>query len=98
MLKIGLEVHIYPKTKSKLFCRCSTNLEEKPNENLCPVCSGQPGAKPMLVNKKAVEQLLKLGLVLKSKIQRSLIFRRKHYFYPDLPNNFQRTSPLVTFG
>lgn len=98
---IGLEIHVQLKTQSKLFCNCATNfLQSKPNTNICPVCTAQPGSKPMPLNKKALENLLKIALMLNCKIAPDLVYiQRKHYFYPDLPNNYQRTSqPIAVKG
>lgn len=85
---IGLEVHSHLKTKSKIFCGCSTEFGRPPNTNICPVCVGHPGVLPVL-NEKAVELLVKAALGLNCKINRHSVFARKHYFYPDLPKNFQ---------
>jgi aspartyl-tRNA(Asn)/glutamyl-tRNA(Gln) amidotransferase subunit B len=99
MVKIGLEVHIYPKTKTKMFCRCKAGVEGEVNTSICPVCTGQPGAKPMAPNKKAIEQAIMLSLALRCRLKNSFTVLRKHYFYPDLPNNYQRTStPIGTDG
>ncbi len=85
---IGLEVHSHLKTSSKLFCGCPTEFGALPNSNICPVCTGNPGVLPVL-NKKAVELLVRSALALNCKINRRSVFARKHYFYPDLPKNFQ---------
>ncbi len=99
-MKIGLEIHVPLNTRSKLFCTCPTNfLSAEPNTNVCPVCTGQPGSKPMGLNEKALELGLKIALALNCEISPSFRFLRKHYFYPDLPNNYQRTSePLGRNG
>jgi len=81
-LKIGLEVHVQLNTKSKLFCSCTTSADE-PNGATCDVCLGMPGSKPV-VNRKAVEFAVKLGLALNCKILRDCFFSRKTYFYPDM--------------
>ncbi len=93
-IKIGFEIHVTLNTKSKLFCQCSADYQDKePNTNVCPICTGQPGAKPMAVNKKAVELAYLVAKVFNcKKINKNIEFLRKHYFYPDLPNNYQRTS------
>ncbi|MFH0948048.1 MAG: Asp-tRNA(Asn)/Glu-tRNA(Gln) amidotransferase subunit GatB [Elusimicrobiota bacterium] len=85
---IGLEVHVHLKTKSKLFCGCSTEFGGEPNSNICPVCTGQPGVLPVL-NKKTVEFAVLTGIALNCKIAKHSIFARKNYFYPDLPKNYQ---------
>src|SRR3989344_138539 len=91
--KIGLEIHGYlnvAKTKEKLFCRCSTRPAE-PNTNVCPVCTAQPGARPMLPNTEAVEKILAIALMLDCQVNKKLLFQRKHYSWPDLPAGYQRT-------
>lgn len=85
---IGLEVHAQLKTESKIFCGCSTEYGAPPNTNVCPVCTGQPGVLPVL-NKKAVEYLVKTGLALGCSINTRSLFARKQYFYPDLPKGYQ---------
>jgi len=97
-VKIGLEVHIYPRTKSKLFCTCSSNLSDDPNTNICPICTGQPGSKPMGINENVLNSAIKLALALKFNIENTLVIQRKHYFYPDLPNNYQKTSKPIGLG
>jgi aspartyl-tRNA(Asn)/glutamyl-tRNA(Gln) amidotransferase subunit B len=85
---IGLEVHAQLLTESKIFCGCSTEFGRRPNENTCPVCAGFPGVLPVL-NKRVVEFAIKAGLATHCQIARSSILARKHYFYPDLPKDYQ---------
>lgn len=88
---IGLEVHAQLKTNSKIFCSCSTRFGVEPNENVCPVCSGMPGVLPVL-NRKVVEYAAKMGLAIECEINRTSIFARKNYFYPDLPKGYQTSQ------
>lgn len=90
--RIGLELHVPLPTETKLFCRCSTNLDNKsPNTNVCPICVGLPGSKPSL-NKAALTYGIKIAKTLNCHINRRTHFSRKTYFYPDLPKNFQITQ------
>jgi len=92
-VKIGLEIHGYLKmseSKNKLFCNCSIK-EAKPNSNTCPICTGQPGSKPMLPNPEAVKKVIAACLMIGCKINYDLLFQRKHYSWPDLPNGYQKT-------
>lgn len=97
---IGLEVHVQLKTKSKLFCSCSTDyIGAMPNSNVCPVCLGLPGTLPVL-NKKAVELALKMSCAIGGNIQKESRFHRKNYFYPDLPKAYQisQYDRPISFG
>ncbi len=85
---IGLEVHAQLKTKTKIFCGCSTEFGAAPNEHTCPVCLGMPGMLPVL-NKKVVEFAMRMGLACHCTIANQSRFARKNYFYPDLPKGYQ---------
>ncbi len=85
---IGLEVHAQLATRSKMYCACSTNFGDAPNTNICPVCMAQPGALPV-VNERAIEMAIKAGLAVGCAIQRTSVFARKNYFYPDLTKGYQ---------
>ncbi|GAB6176460.1 Asp-tRNA(Asn)/Glu-tRNA(Gln) amidotransferase subunit GatB [Desulfobaculum senezii] len=97
---IGLEVHAQLKTKSKLFCSCSTQFGKEPNSNVCPVCTGQPGSLPVL-NRRAVEYATKMSLAIGCTVNERSIFARKNYFYPDLPMGYQISQfdlPIAEHG
>jgi aspartyl-tRNA(Asn)/glutamyl-tRNA(Gln) amidotransferase subunit B len=85
---IGLEVHAQLKTKTKIFCNCSTAFGAPPNTHTCPVCLGMPGVLPVL-NKKVVEYTLRMAIATNCKIASESRFARKNYFYPDLPKGYQ---------
>lgn len=88
---MGLEVHVELSTKSKMFCGCRTDFGGHPNTHVCPVCLGLPGALPV-VNAKAVESAIRIGLALNCEIATWCRFARKNYFYPDMPKNFQTSQ------
>ncbi len=85
---IGLEVHAQLSTGSKIFCRCGTTFGALQNSQVCPICLGMPGVLPVL-NRKAVELAIKIGLATNCRIAAHSIFARKNYFYPDLPKGYQ---------
>ncbi|MFH1894934.1 MAG: Asp-tRNA(Asn)/Glu-tRNA(Gln) amidotransferase subunit GatB, partial [Patescibacteria group bacterium] len=86
---IGLEIHIELNTRSKMFCGCANNPDERrPNVNVCPVCMGHPGTLPV-INETAVRKTIKTGLALDCQIPENSKFDRKNYFYPDLPKGYQ---------
>lgn len=97
---IGLEVHAQLKTKTKIFCSCSTAFGAPPNTHTCPVCLGMPGVLPVL-NKKVVEYALRMALATGCKIESESRFARKNYFYPDLPKGYQISQyelPIARHG
>jgi aspartyl-tRNA(Asn)/glutamyl-tRNA(Gln) amidotransferase subunit B len=97
---IGLEIHVELATSTKLFCSCSARFTREPNRNCCPLCMGMPGTLPVL-NRKAVEYAVRVGLALSCRIERFSRFDRKNYFYPDLPKGYQITQyeyPLCKEG
>jgi len=85
---IGLEVHAQLLTRSKMFCGCSTTFGSEPNTQVCPICLGMPGVLPV-INRRAVEFAIRLGLAVGSRIAEVSRFARKNYFYPDLPKGYQ---------
>ena len=98
---IGLEIHAELKTLTKMFCACKNDPdEEKPNVNICPVCMAHPGALPV-PNKKAIENVIKVGLAVGGEIADFTEFDRKNYFYPDIPKGYQISQykfPIVSGG
>jgi aspartyl-tRNA(Asn)/glutamyl-tRNA(Gln) amidotransferase subunit B len=97
---IGLEVHAQLLTRSKMFCRCATTFGAPPNSLTCPVCQGMPGTLPVL-NRRAVELGVRTALALHCRINAACRFARKHYYYPDMPKNFQISQyeePLAEHG
>jgi len=86
---IGLEIHAELNTKTKMFCSCRNEPDPaRPNSNICPVCSGQPGTLPT-INQEAIRKVIKVGMALKCTIPPHSKFDRKNYFYPDLPKGYQ---------
>ncbi len=98
---IGLEIHAQLSTKSKMFCGCVNDPDEKrPNVNICPICTGQPGTLPV-ANKEAMLKILQVGVALGGKLADFTEFDRKHYFYPDIPKGYQISQykhPLIEGG
>ena len=98
---IGLEIHVELKTRTKMFCNCLNDSNEKhPNINICPICMGHPGTLPV-INKEAVKKVLTVGQALKGNMPEYGQFDRKNYFYPDLPKGYQISQykhPLVEGG
>jgi len=98
---IGLEIHAELATKTKMFCNSANNPDEtRPNTNICPVCLAHPGTLPV-INKMAVEAVIKTGFALGGQIANFTEFDRKNYFYPDIPKGFQISQykyPIVSGG
>ena len=97
---IGLEIHVVLKTRTKMFCRCLNGSGGEPNTQTCPVCLAFPGALPV-PNARAIEETIRLGLALGSRIADRAVFHRKNYFYPDLPKAYQISQydePLCSGG
>jgi len=85
---IGLEIHVELATETKMFCRCRNRFGDPPNTNVCPVCIGMPGVLPVM-NRKAVELAMRVGLALNCTVSSFTKWDRKSYYYPDLPKNYQ---------
>jgi len=85
---IGMEVHLHLKTRTKMFCACAVEYDAPPNSRVCPVCLGMPGVLPVM-NKRAVELAIRMALALDGIIPDFAKWDRKHYYYPDLPKNYQ---------
>lgn len=99
-VNIGMEVHVQLTTKSKIFCSCTNRTGKEPNKNICNICAGHPGVLPVL-NKKVVDYAILAGLATNCEITKLGSFARKHYFYPDLPKDYQITQnddPICTEG
>src|SRR3989338_1164646 len=98
---IGLEIHAELKTRTKMFCACRNDPDEKrPNLNICPVCMAHPGALPV-INSEAVKKVLLVGAALQGTLADYTEFDRKNYFYPDIPKGYQISQykhPLVSGG
>lgn len=87
-LVCGIETHIELATKTKIFCSCTTQFGGEPNTHCCPVCTGQPGALPVL-NREVINFAVRAGLAVHCKINNNSHMDRKNYVYPDLPKAYQ---------
>jgi aspartyl-tRNA(Asn)/glutamyl-tRNA(Gln) amidotransferase subunit B len=97
---IGLEVHAQLATRSKMFCGCPTTFGAPPNSQTCPICQGMPGTLPV-INRRAVEFAVRTALAFECRVNAGCRFARKHYYYPDMPKNFQISQyeePLAEDG
>ncbi|MFI4944623.1 MAG: Asp-tRNA(Asn)/Glu-tRNA(Gln) amidotransferase subunit GatB [Burkholderiales bacterium] len=97
---IGLEVHAQLATRSKMFCGCATTFGAAPNSQTCPICQGMPGTLPV-INRRAVEFAVRTALAFECRVNAACRFARKHYYYPDMPKNFQISQyeePLAEDG
>lgn len=100
-VKIGFEVHQQLATERKMYCDCPTNYRDvPPNTNVCPICAGMPGSKPLPPNGRAVDAAIELALMLGCEVltDQTIYIQRKHYDYPDLPSGYQRTSLPIARG
>jgi aspartyl-tRNA(Asn)/glutamyl-tRNA(Gln) amidotransferase subunit B len=97
---IGLEVHAQLTTRTKMFCGCPTTFGAPPNTQTCPVCQGMPGTLPV-INRRAIEYGVRTALAFECRVNAGCRFARKHYYYPDMPKNFQISQyeePLAEHG
>jgi aspartyl-tRNA(Asn)/glutamyl-tRNA(Gln) amidotransferase subunit B len=97
---IGLEVHAQLTTRTKMFCGCPTTFGAPPNTQTCPVCQGMPGTLPV-INRRAIEYGVRTALAFECRVNAACRFARKHYYYPDMPKNFQISQyeePLAEHG
>jgi aspartyl-tRNA(Asn)/glutamyl-tRNA(Gln) amidotransferase subunit B len=97
---IGLEIHAQLSTRSKMFCGCTTAFGAEPNSQTCPVCQGMPGVLPV-INRRAIALAVRTALALGCRVNPACRFARKHYYYPDMPKNFQISQyeePLAEDG
>jgi aspartyl-tRNA(Asn)/glutamyl-tRNA(Gln) amidotransferase subunit B len=97
---IGLEVHAQLLTRSKMFCGCPTTFGAAPNTQTCPICLGMPGTLPV-INRRAIEFAVRTALAFECRVNAGCRFARKHYYYPDMPKNFQISQyeePLAEDG
>jgi aspartyl-tRNA(Asn)/glutamyl-tRNA(Gln) amidotransferase subunit B len=97
---IGLEVHVQLRTRTKMFCACTTTFGDPPNTHVCPTCLGLPGALPV-PNAEAIRLATRGAIALGCTVHRTSVFARKNYFYPDLPKGYQISQfdqPLATAG
>lgn len=101
-VEIGFETHLQMSTERKMYCNCPTNYQDvPPNTNICPICVGMPGAKPLPPNERAVDAAIEIALMIGCRIltDKTIFIQRKHYDYPDLPSGYQRTSlPIARDG
>jgi aspartyl-tRNA(Asn)/glutamyl-tRNA(Gln) amidotransferase subunit B len=96
-LIIGFEIHTELKTRTKIFCGCSTEFGSPPNTQVCPVCLGLPGSLPVL-NRQALEFGIRTAIALECNIPERTALDRKNYYYPDLPKNYQISQQYACLG